>query len=100
MTINNVMKLITMIMVLEVIVTAATTTHNNNDDYDHTDFVSVTCVAECRALCKGKGWWHTSICFAKCIFKCKDILVVPEDVPVCTSICAQSKCSKFIHSGN
>ncbi|KAK1392306.1 hypothetical protein POM88_011362 [Heracleum sosnowskyi] len=94
MAINNVMKLITTIMVLELIVIAAQASTHNYSGYDHTDFVSVTCVADCRALCKGKGWW----CFTKCIFKCKDVPVVSEDVPVCTSNCAQSKCSKFVGS--
>lgn len=98
MATNNVMKLITTIMVLELIAIAVATTHNNSG-YDQPDWVSVKCVAECRALCKGKGW-RTPICLAKCMFKCKDAPVVSEDVPVCTSTCAQSNCSKFIDWGN
>lgn len=97
MEINNAIKL-AIIMVLELIV-ITTATNYNNSGFDHIDFVSVTCVVECRAACKGEGW-HVPICLAKCLHKCKDSPVVSEDVPVCTSACAQFNCSKFVGSGN
>lgn len=98
MAINIVMKLITMIMVLELIVISAATTHNNSS-YDEVDSFSPTCILECTALCKGKGWM-TPICMAKCLFNCKDSATVSDDVHVCTSTCAQSNCSIFVDSGN
>lgn len=97
MTINNAMKVITMIILLKLIMIAATD-HINGDFYEPSGF-SPTCIITCTAMCKGKGW-RTPICLAKCLFNCKDAPTVSHDVPVCTSTCAQSTCSKFVDSGN
>lgn len=95
---SNITKLITMIMVLELIVIAAATTHNNNGNGEIEGF-SPTCIIECTAECKGKGW-STPLCMAKCLYNCKDSPTVAKGVPVCTSTCAQLNCSKFVNSGN
>lgn len=94
MAITNVMKLISVIMVFELVM-FATTAHRINDGHDHEFHISPACIVFCSEVCKGQGW-RTPICFVKCLFNCKLTPHVSDDVRACTTTCAQSNCSKFV----
>ncbi|KAK1392326.1 hypothetical protein POM88_011382 [Heracleum sosnowskyi] len=96
MATNIVMKLISVILVLELVLIATAAPHINGG-HDEKFSISPTCILFCSAECKGQGF-YTPICFVKCIFKCKLAPVVSDDVRACTSTCAQSTCSKFSDS--
>lgn len=94
MAISIVKKIISVIMVLELLIMATATSRINGGHNEKFSF-SPTCILLCGAECKDKGIL-TPICFVKCLFNCKMTPAVSDDIRVCTSNCAQSTCSKFI----
>lgn len=92
MAINIVKKLISVIMVLELVMMATATLRINGV---HEENISPTCILLCGAECKDKGIL-APICFVKCLFNCKMDPAVSDDVKMCASNCAQSTCFKFV----
>lgn len=91
MRINNITKLITMIIVLELIMIVATLTLHINVDEKVSH--SPQCYWHCVKLCFGNP-----ICLIQCLASCIDIPVETEDARRCTTTCAQTTCSKFVGS--
>lgn len=97
---NNVLKLITMMIMISALEGRSPFIPEKSlHDFDEKLSLSPTCIKLCFNICKGKGLL-TPVCFAECIYGCKDSPVVTNDVPVCTSTCARSACPKSVTWGN
>lgn len=97
MAMNNVMKLVIIITVLELVIVAAAA-GGQNGGYNENDF-SPKCLFECVVQCAKEGF-RAPLCFAQCLLQCHDPPVVSDAVQKCTATCAQSLCSKFVGPGN
>lgn len=96
MEINNILKFITIMIVLELIMTVATPTLHTNVDEKFS--IAPHCIWYCAKLCAGK-LIKTPFCLVQCLFNCKDSPVISDAVRTCTATCAQHTCSKFVGSG-
>ena len=97
MAMNNVMKLVIIITVLELVIVAAAA-GGQNGGYNENDF-SPKCLFLCVVQCAKEGF-RAPLCFAQCLLQCHDPPVVSDAVQKCTATCAQSLCSKFVGPGN
>lgn len=87
MKINNMVKFIFMIIVLESIITIATSAPRIN--------LNEQCFWHCTELCLGNP-----VCLVQCLSNCIKTQAVADDVRMCAATCVQSTCFKFIGSGN
>lgn len=91
MKINNMMKLITMILILELIMSVATPTPRIN--VDERVSYSPECFWHCVNTCFGDP-----NCMIQCLAGCVKTPAERNGVRMCTATCAQATCSKFVDS--